>query len=80
MPISITDKYNLNKADFMATGAFDVILDVDSRLFIDPALLEKCDTPEFLEVRKRLRSIFPGSLLFFLTRQAAWMLPRWKNT
>lgn len=53
MAISFTDEFNLNKDMFSRTGAFDVILDVDSLFFIDPKLLEICQVDEFLDSRKK---------------------------
>jgi len=58
MPISFTDKFNLNKKDFFATGAFDTILDVDSRVFIDPALLDGCNITEFVGARTKAEKYF----------------------
>ncbi len=46
MSISLADYYNIAEATFDATGALDPILDVDTRLFIDPALLRVNDVPE----------------------------------
>ena len=58
MPISFTDKFNLDKEEYFKTGAFDVILDVDSRLFLDPALLESCTIKEFIGAKERVESYF----------------------
>lgn len=58
MPISFTDKYNIDKEEFSSTGAFDVILDVDSRVFIDPALLDKCIEPEFVGCKNKVEKYF----------------------
>jgi len=60
MPISFTDKYGLDKSTYLNTGAFDVILDVDSRLFIDPALLELCDIEEFKGAKEKVEKYFSG--------------------
>lgn len=60
MPISFTDKFGLDKEVFLNTGAFDVILDVDSRLFIDPALLECCDIEEFKGAKEKVEKYFSG--------------------
>jgi len=37
---------------------FDVILDVDTRVFIDPALLELCTEPEFVGARSKVEGYF----------------------
>lgn len=60
MPISFTDKFCIDKAAFLDTGAFDVILDVDSRLFVDPALLELCKIEEFIGAKKKVEKYFSG--------------------
>lgn len=47
MPQSVTQLFNLDKDRFEALGAFDAILDIDTRLFIDPKLLRVTTVPEF---------------------------------
>jgi hypothetical protein len=47
MPKSVSDYFGIDHETFDATGAFDAILDVDSRLFIDPQLLRTTTVPEF---------------------------------
>jgi hypothetical protein len=58
MPISLTDKYKIKKKEFEKTGAFDVILDVDSRVFIDPALIESYNEFEFKDCKKKIEKYF----------------------
>lgn len=58
MAISFTDEYKINKNEFLSTGAFDVILDVDSRLFIDLALLDLCEVYEFKDAREKVEKYF----------------------
>ena len=48
MPKSFTDEFKVDKELFDKTGALDIILDVDSNYFIDPALLRVCKVPENL--------------------------------
>jgi len=48
MPVTVTEHLKLDVKKFNKTGAFDSFLDIDSRLFIDPALIWKCKAPEFL--------------------------------
>ncbi len=60
MPISFTDHFGLNKGQFSSTGAFDVILDVDSRLFIDPLLLGLCTVKEFRGAKDKVEKYFSG--------------------
>lgn len=60
MPISFVDAYGLDRNSFEATGAFDPILDVDSKLFIDPALLPESACPEFQGARDEVEYYFSG--------------------
>lgn len=60
MPISFTDAFDVDKNLFNLTGAFDPILDVDSRLFIDPALLEITQEAEFKGSREEMEHFFSG--------------------
>jgi len=46
MSQSFADYYGIDEETFDATGALDPILDVDTRLFIDPALLRSTTIPE----------------------------------
>lgn len=46
MAISISEYLDLDPERFDETSAFDAILDVDSRLFIDPHLLKFTEAPE----------------------------------
>lgn len=63
MPISFTDYFNVNKDDFSKTGAFDVILDVDSRVFIDPAVIRECTIEEFTNSKDKIESYFSDIIL-----------------
>jgi hypothetical protein len=58
MATSFTDEFGLDKLDFLSTGAFDTILDVDSRVFIGPALLDGCKIPEFVSAREKAEKYF----------------------
>lgn len=46
MSISLADYHQIQEQIFDATGALDPILDVDTRLFIDPAILRVNEVPE----------------------------------
>jgi hypothetical protein len=63
MPISFTDEYLVSKKEFYKTGAFDMILDVDSRVFIDPTLLDKCKIPEFNNSKAKVKKYFSNIVL-----------------
>ena len=58
MPITFSEQFNISKEVLEITGVFDVILDIDTRVFIDPALLELCTEPEFLDARKKVEKYF----------------------
>lgn len=58
MPISFTDEFKIDKEAFLKTGAFDVILDIDSKFFIDPALLSQCKVPEFVNSKQKVETHF----------------------
>ena len=47
MPKSFTDAFHIDKKIFELCGALDIILDVDTKYFIDPALVRLCTIPEF---------------------------------
>jgi len=46
MSLSLADHFGISEELFDTTGALDPILDVDTRLFIDPALLRVTKVPE----------------------------------
>ena len=46
MAQSISSYLEISPRDFAATGAFDAVLEVDSKLFIDPHLLRSTSAPE----------------------------------
>lgn len=58
MPIKFSEQFNIPEKIIEATGVFDVILDIDTRVFIDPALLDLCTEPEFLNARKKIEAYF----------------------
>ena len=60
MPISFTDAFGVDKKLFEETGAFDPILNVDSKLFIDPALLPETSCPEFVGAWEEMEHFFSG--------------------
>lgn len=62
MPVSITQYLGLDKSAFDATGALDAILDVDTRLFIDPSLLRSTSAPELGASANRVEERFVNIL------------------
>lgn len=63
MPISFTDEFKIKKELLKASNAFDPILDLDTKFFIDPALIELCNEPEFLNARKKITDFFSSIIL-----------------
>ncbi len=62
MPISVSQHIGVSPEAFAETGAFDAILDVDSRLFIDPHLLQATAALELQNSYARLQQIFTDIL------------------
>ena len=58
MPVTFSEKFDVPANVLEQTGVFDVILDVDTRVFIDPALLELCTEPEFIHAKEKLERHF----------------------
>lgn len=58
MATSFTDEFKISREEFLSTGAFDIILNIDSRFFIDPALLEICEVEEFKGSRAKVEEYF----------------------
>ena len=58
MPKSFTDEFSVDIELFKSTGALDIILDVDSNYFIDPALLRLCNVPEFVNASQITEKYF----------------------
>lgn len=65
MAVSLSNYLGIDSVVYFDTGAFDPILDLDTRLFIDPHLLKHTEVPELLnsyeELQKHFRII--GKLL-----------------
>lgn len=78
MPIKFSEQFNISPDLLEQLGAFDVILDVDTRVFIDPALLENCTAPEFAGVRQKVEEYFSNIItLLHYTKNAHDMY--WKR-
>ncbi len=58
MPITFSEKFNVDEKKLDELCLFDVILDVDTRVFIDPALLELCNVPEFVGAKATVEKYF----------------------
>lgn len=58
MPVKFSKEFGIKKADILRLGVFDVILDVDTRVFIDPALLPLSSAPEFQGAKEKVEKHF----------------------
>lgn len=68
MPVLVTDYLGLDTSIFETTGAFNRLLDMDTLLFIDPALLRTTQAPELQESADRVTEHFRTVIL--LLRQS----------
>lgn len=76
MPRSISDFIGADAEQFASSGAFDAVLEVDSRFYIDPTLLKRTKAPELAGSYERLRKRY-GDILTLLAASrcigdAAW--------
>lgn len=58
MPVLFSKKFNVSTDKLEELGVLDIILDIDTRVFIDPALIELCQEPEFLNARTKIETYF----------------------
>ena len=56
--MKFSEKFNIDTDIINRTGIFDIILDVDTRFFIDPALLKLCEIEEFKHSHQKVLSYF----------------------
>lgn len=58
MPVLFSEEFNVDAKLIEATGVFDVIMDIDTQVFIDPALLELCTEVEFVGAKEKAEKHF----------------------
>lgn len=79
-PVSFTERFGVPLVVLEAAGAFNPILNADSRLFIDPLLLESSAIVEAQDAAKRLRKHFEDLLKVLSASKApedlAWRAAR----
>ncbi len=63
VPIKFSEQYNVDINTIREMGVFDAILDVDSRVFIDPALLGFCKIREFKNAKAKIQNYFSNIIL-----------------
>lgn len=78
MPKSFTDEFGIHQEIFENTKALDIILDVDSNYFIDPALLRVCEIPEFIDASKITEEHF-SNIIVLLKHSKALDDMYWKK-
>lgn len=66
---SISDHLNLNSKTFESCGAFNAILGVDSKLFVDPPLVYKSAIPEFSKAKEKIHNYFNRIMLLVRASQ-----------
>lgn len=54
MPVKFTEAFKINPRVFKELEVFDVILDVDTRVFFDPARISLASAPEFIGAREKV--------------------------
>ena len=64
MPISFTDKFKIQKDLLKENNTFEPIIDLDTKFFIDPALIELCKEPEFLNACDKITNFFSFIILW----------------
>ena len=60
MAISFCDEFGINKDELKKMGALDIILDLDTKYFVDPALLRNNHVLEFSNASKKVERYFEG--------------------
>lgn len=71
MAVSFCDEFNITKKSFNKTGALDIILNVDTKFFIDPALLSICEAAEFKNAEGKINNFFDSIKTLILASKQA---------
>jgi hypothetical protein len=66
MPVTVTEFFGIKHEYFAKRFVFDVILDVDTRFFIDPHLLQTCSSPEFSGSYQKINDHFQQMCVLLL--------------
>ncbi len=67
MPVSITKYLKIKKSKFKTVGALDTVLDTDSKLFIDPKLVESTKAKELSKSYSKINTHFKKVIKLLLT-------------
>lgn len=54
MPTKFSEAFKINPITLDELGVFDAILDVDTRVFFDPALINLTSAPEFQDAKMKI--------------------------
>ena len=54
MPVKFTEAFKINPLVLKELGVFDAILDVDTRVFFDPARISLTTAPEFIGAKEKI--------------------------
>jgi hypothetical protein len=63
MPSRLSTFLNVRPSALAKHGAFDALIGIDSRLFLDPILLKRLKIPELKDSRKHFEDYFQRILL-----------------
>lgn len=63
MNITFREEFNISQEEFEKTNAFDIILNVDTKYFVDPAKIRECTIREFKEAGNKIETFFNTIIL-----------------
>ncbi len=63
MNITFREEFQIPQEEFEKTNAFDIILNVDTKYFVDPAKIRKCTIREFKEASSKVEAFFNKIIL-----------------
>ena len=58
MPVLFSNEFDVSRDKIEELGILDIILDLDTCVFIDPALIDICEEPEFSNARAKIEKYF----------------------
>jgi len=77
-PITFSKQYNIPKNKLEKMGIFDPTINVDTKLFIDPLLLENSNYPEISKARKSFNKFFE-TIILLLSKSKTNNDVAWRN-
>jgi len=80
--VTFVEAFGVDPLLFQETGAFNPVLNADSDLYIDPALVRKCDVSEFIDAKETITKYFDDIVRIIRTSayvgDSAWNMARGK--